>query len=133
MSAESLSTFEAYQQAYQKSIQQPEVFWEEIAGSLQWQKKWSSVLEWNFEEPNVKWFTGGQLNITENCLDRYLAERGEQTAILWEPNDPREQHRKISYRELYAEVCRFGNVLRRNGVRKGDRVCVYMPMVGVEL
>lgn len=129
MAAITIRTLEEYHSAYRKSVENPEQFWEEIADQLLWKKRWDKVLDWNMEEAYVKWFDGGILNITENCLDRHLAERGEQTAIIWEPNDPRQAGRKISYRELYREVCRFANVLRRNGVRKGDRVCIYMPMI----
>ncbi len=129
MSAISINTPEEYQKAYKKSIEQPEQFWEEIASELLWQKRWDKVLEWNFAEPSVKWFIGGRMNITENCLDRHLSQRGNQTAIIWEPNDPRDKARKITYSELYSQVCHFSNVLLRNGVRKGDRVCIYMPMI----
>ena len=94
-----------------------------------WRKKWDKVLEWNFTEPDVKWFIGGKLNITENALDRHLAERGDKAAIIWEPNDPKEKGRTLTYRELHAEVCRFANVLKNNGAKKGDRICIYMPMI----
>jgi acetyl-CoA synthetase len=94
-----------------------------------WRKKWDRVLDWNFEDPDVRWFTGGKLNITENCLDRHLAERGEQPAVVWEPNNPEEESRTFSYRELHEEVCRFANILKNNGARRGDRICLYMPMV----
>jgi acetyl-CoA synthetase len=124
-----ITSFEHYQSEYKKSIDQPEKFWEEIASEFYWRKKWDKVLEWNFEKPDVKWFTGGKFNITENCLDRHLETRGEQIAFYFEPNDPKEASRKITYRELHEEVCRFANVLRKKGIRKGDRVCLYMPMV----
>ena len=100
-----------------------------IAESFEWKKKWDKVLDWNFDEPNVKWFDGGQLNITENCLDRHLESIGDKVAFHWIPNDVSEKGRKISYRELHAEVCKFSNVLSKNGIKKGDRVCLYMPMV----
>lgn len=118
-----------YQKALQHSQENPETFWAEIASNLQWQKPWDKVLDWSFEPYSVKWFGGGKLNITENCLDRHLAERGNHTALLYEPNDPKDRARRISYNELFMEVCRFANVLKRNGVRKGDRVCLYMPMI----
>ncbi len=124
-----IRNFEDYKQTYQRSVDDPEGFWEEIAGSFRWHKKWDKVLEWNFREPRVEWFKGGLLNITENCLDRHLEERGDKVAIHWEPNEPSEQARKFSYRELHSRVCRFANALKREGVSKGDRVCFYMPMV----
>jgi len=124
-----ITSFEEYLSEYKKSIENPEQFWAEKAENFLWRKKWDKVLEWNFTEPNVKWFIGGKLNITENCLDRHLAERGNQTAIIWEPNNPNETVRKISYKELHEEVCRFSNVLKNNGAKKGDRICIYMPMV----
>lgn len=124
-----ITSFDQYLSEYKKSVDDPEKFWAEQAEEFTWKKKWDKVLEWNFTEPNVRWFTGGKLNITENCLDRHLGERGDQTAILWEPNDPKEAGRKLSYKELHAEVCRFANVLKNNGAKKGDRICIYMPMV----
>lgn len=120
---------EAYQAAWKRSVEDPEGFWADVAGSFEWKKRWDKVLEWNFAEPDVKWFIGGKLNITENCLDRHLVKRGDEAAIIWEPNNPDEQHRVISYRELHQQVCRFANVLKNNGVQKGDRVCIYMGMV----
>jgi acetyl-CoA synthetase len=124
-----IRTFDEYQAAYQKSVVEPEEFWAEIAQNFQWRKPWTKTLQWNFTEPNIKWFVGGKLNITENCLDRHLAERGDQPAIIWEPNDPNDAGVTLTYRMLHDQVCRFANVLKRNGVVKGDRVCVYMPMV----
>jgi len=124
-----ITSFEEYQQAYQKSVEQPEEFWADIAGNFQWRKPWLKVLEWNFTEPNIKWFRGAKLNITENCLDRHLAKLGDKPAIMWEPNDPNEDHRVLTYRQLYDKVCQFANVLKNNGARKGDRICIYMPMV----
>src|SRR5215211_6385395 len=100
-----IPSFEAYQHEYQKSVAEPEAFWAEKANSFQWRKKWDTVLKWNFTEPKIEWFAGGKLNITENCLDRHLAERGEETALIWEPNDPEEHYRKFTYRELYNKVC----------------------------
>ena len=124
-----IKTLEQYNQTYQKSINDPEGFWEEQAETFHWQKKWDKVLEWNFKEPNVKWFQGGKLNITENCLDRHLESRGDQVAILWEPNDPKTPAKKFTYKQLHAEVCKAANALKANGIGKGDRVCFYMPMV----
>lgn len=124
-----ISDFSEYEEEYKKSVENPENFWAEKAEQFTWRKKWNSVLQWNFTDPDVKWFSGGKLNITENCLDRHLKERGDQTAIIWEPNDPNEKGRTFSYRELHNEVCRFANVLKNNGAKKGDRICIYMPMV----
>ncbi|GAB3886617.1 acetate--CoA ligase [Spirosoma agri] len=124
-----IRTFDEYQLAYQKSVDDPEEFWAEIAQEFQWRKPWTKTLQWNFTEPNIKWFVGGKLNITENCLDRHLATKGDQPAIIWEPNDPNEAGATLTYRMLHDQVCRFANVLKRNGVVKGDRVCIYMPMV----
>ena len=124
-----IRTIDEYQAAYQKSVEDPENFWAEIAQEFQWRKPWTKTLQWNFEEPSIKWFVGGKLNITENCLDRHLATRGDQPAIIWEPNDPHDAGATLTYRMLHDQVCRFANVLKRNGVVKGDRVCIYMPMV----
>ncbi|OJW82626.1 MAG: acetate--CoA ligase [Bacteroidetes bacterium 46-16] len=120
---------EAYKQAWEQSVADPEAFWAEVAAHFIWQQKWDKVLEWNFEAPDVKWFVGGKLNISENCLDRHLEAGGDKAAIIWEPNDPKGKSRTITYKELYEQVCRFANVLKNNGVRKGDRVCIYMGMV----
>lgn len=124
-----ITSIEQYQSEYKQSVENPELFWAEKAEKFLWKKKWDKVLEWNFSKPNIKWFIGGKLNITENCLDRHFAERGDQIAIIWEPNNPNEEGRKISYKELHEEVCRFANVLKNNGAKKGDRICIYMPMV----
>ncbi|POY36578.1 acetate--CoA ligase [Solitalea longa] len=129
MSSFKISSFEEYQQVYKKSVDDPEGFWADIAGTFRWQQKWDKVLDWNFTEPNVKWFTGGKLNITENCLDRHLEKNGNTVAYIWEPNNPNDQTIKYTYRELYEKVCRFANVLKKHGARKGDRVCIYMPMI----
>lgn len=118
-----------YESAYKKSVESPEEFWAGIAGHFLWRKKWDKVLEWNFKEPSVKWFEGGKLNITENCIDRHLDEHADDMALIWEPNDPSEAVRKFTYRELYEEVCRFANVLKNIGARKGDRICIYLPMI----
>ncbi len=124
-----INSFEEYEKEYEKSIKNPEGFWEEKAHNFTWQKKWNKVLSWDFTTPEIKWFEGGKLNITENCLDRHLISRGDQIAIKWIANDPSEKNRNISYKELHAEVCKFSNVLKNNGVKKGDRICLYMPMV----
>lgn len=118
----------AYEEAYAKSIENPAAFWADIAAHFQWRKPWDLTLDWNFVEPHVRWFMGGKLNITENCIDRHLTDKGNQPAIIWEPNDPEEAHRVLTYRQLYDKVCQFAHVLRNNGVTKGDRVCIYMGM-----
>jgi acetyl-CoA synthetase len=122
-------TPEAYREAWEKSIKDPEGFWAEVADGFQWQRRWDRVLEWNFSDPDIKWFAGAQLNITENCLDRHLEAFGNRPALIWEPNDPEEHHRVLTYRDLYHKVVQFANVLRNNGVKKGDSVCIYMGMV----
>jgi len=124
-----IRSLEQYRSEYKKSVEDPEGFWAGIASHFQWHRRWDKVLEWNFTEPRVRWFEGAQLNITENCLDRHLAERGDQPAIVWEPNNPDEDYRVLTYRELHYKVCQFANVLKNNGLKKGDRVCIYMPMV----
>lgn len=118
-----------YDAAWKKSTEQPAEFWAEIAAEFQWRKKWDITLDWNFAEPHVRWFLGGKLNITENCLDRHLADKGNQPAIIWEPNNPEESHRVLTYKQLHDKVCQFAHVLRNNGVKKGDRVCIYMGMI----
>ena len=123
------STIEDYQRLYSESINNPEAFWEKIADTFLWKKKWHNVLSYDFNKPEFKWFEGGLLNITENCLDRHLKDRANQTAILFEPNNPQEKSQSITYRDLHLMVCKFSNVLKRNGIKKGDRVCLYMPMV----
>lgn len=124
-----LRTKADYEAAYARSVQDPEGFWAAQAEQFSWKQKWDRVLAWNFDVPDVKWFMGGKLNITENCLDRHLATRGDKTAILWEGNDPNEAAQHITYTQLHERVCRYANVLKRNGVKKGDRVCIYMPMI----
>lgn len=124
-----VKSFEDYEKQYQQSVNNPETFWADVAGDFHWRKKWDKVLEWDFHKPEVKWFLGGKLNITENCLDRHLPERANQTAIIWEPNDPSEEPRNITYQELFHEVCRVANMLKAQGVQKGDKVCIYMPMI----
>jgi acetyl-CoA synthetase len=124
-----LSSFDAYTEQYQNSIANPENFWSNIAADFKWRKKWDKVLEWDFHKAEVKWFIGGKLNITENCIDRHLPQRANQTAIIWEPNDPKDEAKHITYKELHEQVSKVGNMLRAQGVKKGDRVCIYMPMI----
>ncbi len=124
-----IKTQEDYLSVYKQSIENPEAFWAEVAAGFTWKKKWDKVLEWNFNEAEAKWFIGGKLNITENCIDRHLATKANQTAIIWEPNKPQDEAKKITYQQLHDEVCKVGNVLKTHGVKKGDRVCIYMPMV----
>ncbi len=124
-----IKSFEEYQEKYQYSVEDPEGFWGEIAQNFYWRKPWKKTLEWNFTTPDVKWFKGGKLNITENCLDRHLATRPNQPAIIWESNSPDEPSQTITYKVLHERVCRFANVLKKNGAKKGDRICIYMPMI----
>lgn len=124
-----IKTFEDYQSDYNLSITEPENFWENIANQFTWKKKWDKVLDWNFDEPNVQWFKGGMLNITENILDRNIAKNPTKIAFQWEPNDPNHNSKSVTYQELHDEVCQLSNALRKLGVEKGDRVCIYMPMV----
>ncbi len=124
-----IKSFEEYQKVYQRSVADPEAFWAEQAETFTWKKKWDKVLDWDFKGPDVKWFVNGKMNITENCLDRHLADRGDQVALLWEPNNPDDDVRSYTYKELHAEVCKAANALKANGIEKGDRVCFYMPMV----
>ena len=130
MSNYQIKHLEEYYQVYRKSVREPENFWEEVAEEhFLWRKKWDKVLSWDFSKPEVKWFEGAQLNITENCLDRHLVTRGDKTAILFEPNDPKEESKHITYRQLHERVCKFANVLKEQGIKKGDRVCIYLPMI----
>ncbi|WP_312187209.1 acetate--CoA ligase [Sphingobacterium sp.] len=124
-----IKSFEEYQSEYKRSVEQPEEFWASIADHFFWKRKWNKVLNWNFEEPNIKWFDGAKLNITENCLDRHIYANGDKPAIIWEPNDPNEAHRILSYKQLLQKVEQFANVLKNNNIKKGDRVCIYLPMV----
>jgi len=130
MSNYHIKHLEEYYQVYRKSVQNPEVFWEEIAEEhFMWRKKWDNVLSWDFTKPEVKWFEGAELNITENCIDRHLHTRGDKTAIIFEPNSPDQEALHISYNELHERVCKFANVLKSKGIKKGDRVCIYLPMI----
>jgi len=124
-----LHTLSGYFHEYQKSVAQPEEFWARIADSFHWKKRWSKVLQWNFEEPDVRWFVDGKLNITENIFEKNLYTLGDRPAIIWEPNESHEEVRTLTYRELFVEVCRFANALLSKGIGKGDRVIIYMPMV----
>ena len=124
-----ITSFEEYQRVYQESVNDPEAFWAAQAETFTWRKKWDKVLDWEFRSPDVKWFLGGKLNITENCLDRHLETRGDQVAIKYEGNDPASPVQDITYRELYERVCQTANALKEMGIKKGDRVCFYMPMV----
>jgi len=124
-----IKTLAQYHEVYQKSIENPEAFWAEIAENFVWKKKWDSVLNWNFTDPKIEWFAGAQLNITENCIDRHLATRGEEAAIIWEPNNPEERTRIVTYNRLHKRVCQVAQMLTNLGVKKGDRVCIYMGMV----
>ena len=122
-------TLEDYQRAKEQALAHPSQFWAEIAANFDWHRKWDTVLEYDFHKPEVKWFLGGQLNITENCLDRHLKTQPNQTAIIFEPNNPDEVAQHITYKELHSRVCRTANMLKAHGAKKGDRICIYMPMV----
>lgn len=124
-----IKSFDAYEKAYKESVENPEHFWEKIADTFEWKQKWDKVLEWNFDEPKVTWFKNAKLNITENCIDRHLATNANKLALIWEPNDPKEKYIRYTYRELHEHVCRYANALKNNGVQKGDRVCIYLPMI----
>jgi acetyl-CoA synthetase len=124
-----ITTLSGYLHEYQKSVANPTGFWANIAETFYWHKKWDTILEWDFYNPKVEWFKGGKLNITENIFERNLFLLGDKTAIIWEPNDPKEAVRTFTYNELFNEVQKFANVLKSQGVRKGDRVAMYMPMI----
>jgi acetyl-CoA synthetase len=124
-----IRTADDYRSAYKESIADPASFWEAQADRFQWHQRWNTVLEGSMANADVKWFSGGKLNITENCLDRHLELRGNKLALIWEPNDPKERYQRLTYRELHEQVCRYANVLKKNGARKGDRICIYMPMI----
>ena len=130
MSSYHIKNLEEYYKVYRKSIREPELFWEEIAEEhFNWYKKWDKVLSWDFKKPEVKWFDGAKLNITENCIDRHLRTRGNKTAIIFEPNNPDEEVLHITYKQLHKRVNRLANVLTNKGIKKGDRVCIYLPMI----
>ena len=124
-----IKSLEQYHTDYKKSIEQPEEFWATIADTFYWRKKWDNVLEWNFNEPKIEWFKGAKLNITENCIDRHLEKLGNKPAIIWEPNNPEERVRVVTYNRLHKRVCQVAQMLKNNGVKKGDRVCIYMGMI----
>ncbi|HET7180167.1 MAG TPA: acetate--CoA ligase, partial [Chryseosolibacter sp.] len=124
-----IESIKDYEEEYRKSIENPEGFWAEIAEEFLWRKKWNKVLDWDFNKPEIKWFQGGKLNVCENCLDRHLPARAKDTAIIWEPNDPAQEAKYITYQELFDHVCRTANMLKAHGVKKGDRVCIYLPMI----
>ena len=123
-----INSFEEYKQKYRESVENPEEFWDHEAGTFYWRKRWDQTLEGDFESGDIKWFTGGKLNITENALDRHLNTIGDKTAFIFEPNHPDSFRRTITYRQLHEDVCRFSNVLQDMGIEKGDRVCIYMAM-----
>ena len=130
MSNYHIKNLEEYFQVYRKSVREPENFWAEIAEEhFTWRKKWDNVLSWDFTKPEVKWFENAKLNITENCIDRHLLTRGEKTAIIWEPNDSNDEAQHITYNQLHKKVNKFANVLKSKGIQKGDRVCIYLPMI----
>ena len=130
MSNYHIKNLEEYFQVYRKSVRDPENFWEEIAEeNFIWRKRWDKVLEHDLSKPEVSWYKGAKLNITENCIDRHLYNRGDKTAIIFEPNDPSEKAEHITYKQLHERVCRFANVLLDHGIKKGDRVCIYLPMI----
>ncbi|MBC7949919.1 MAG: acetate--CoA ligase [Chitinophagaceae bacterium] len=124
-----ITSMEQYEKAYRESIDNPDQYWSSVAEHFHWRKKWDRVLDWNFIEPKIEWFGGGKLNITENCIDRHLETMGDKPAIIWEPNHPDERTRIVTYNRLHKRVCQFAQVLKNNGVKKGDRVCIYMGMV----
>ena len=124
-----ITSQEQYEMAYRVSVNEPEEFWASVAQDFLWRKKWDKVLEWNFKEPNIKWFQGGKLNITENCIDRHLRTMGEKPAFIWEPNNPEDRVRVVTYNRLHKRVCQVAQMLKNNGVKKGNRVCIYMGMV----
>ncbi len=124
-----IRSYDEYKAVYKKSVDDPEGFWADVASHFMWRKKWDKVLEWNFKEPKVEWFKGARLNITENCIDRHLATMGDKPAIIWEPNNPEDRVRVVTYNRLHKRVCQVAQMLKNNGVKKGDRVCIYMGMV----
>lgn len=130
MSYYQVSNLEQYFKHYNKSIREPRKFWEKIADeNFTWYQKWDKVVEFDMQEAEVKWFLNAKVNITKNCIDRHLAKRGDKTAIIFEPNDPKEEAQHITYNDLYERVSKMANVLRDRGIKKGDRVCIYLPMI----
>jgi acetyl-CoA synthetase len=124
-----INSLEQYHTDYKNAAENPDAFWASVADDFYWRKKWDKVLDWNFIEPKIEWFAGAKLNITENCIDRHLEKLGDKPAIIWEPNNPEERVRTVTYARLHKRVCQFAQVLKNNGVKKGDRVCIYMGMV----
>ena len=124
-----IKSLSEFKQASAQAKENPDGFWSEVASEFQWKSPWKQTLDFDFSKPEVKWFVGGKLNITENCLDRHLATQPNKTAILFEPNDPTEAAQHITYKELHKRVCQTANMLKANGAKKGDRICIYMPMV----
>jgi acetyl-CoA synthetase len=124
-----IKTLEDYKTAYKLSVENPETFWNKIAENYSWRKTWDKTLDWNFEEPNIEWFAGGKLNITENCIDRHLMQQPEKIALIWEPNNPNACSISYTYKQLYQKVCEMSSLLRAQGIGKGDRVAIYMPMI----
>jgi acetyl-CoA synthetase len=130
MSYYQVKSLEQYFKHYNKSIREPRKFWDKIADeNFTWYQKWDKVVEFDMQEAEVKWFVNAKVNITKNCIDRHLAKRGNKTAIIFEPNNPNEEAQHITYNELYDRVARMANVLREQGIKKGDRVCIYLPMI----
>ena len=124
-----LKTNKSFREAHKKSIENPQAFWGEIASTFKWQQPWEEVLRYDWSVPKTEWFLGGKLNITENCLDRHVVTHPDKDALIWEPNDPNDSTVRYTYKELLSAVCRFANGLKNQGIKKGDRVCIYMPMV----
>ena len=129
IAAQAHITAETYKTLYQRSIEEPEAFWAEQAEQfLVWSKRWDTVMDYDYPKGYIRWFEGGKLNVSVNCIDRHLEKRGDQVAIIWEGDDPAHD-KKITYRQLHEDVCKFANVLKTQGVKKGDRVCIYLPMI----
>lgn len=124
-----INSLQEYKDAYQKSVEQPELFWNDIAENFKWRSKWNKVVDWSFSDYQVKWFDGATLNITENCIDRHLPTKANDVAFIWESNFEDKPNKKITYQQLHDEVCRLANTLKQLGVKKGDRVCIYLPMI----
>ncbi|GIR18168.1 MAG: hypothetical protein CM15mP32_3550 [Flavobacteriaceae bacterium] len=124
-----INSLSEFKYATKQAIENPESFWNDIAKEFQWKSPWEQTLDYDFSKPEIKWFVRGKLNITENCLDRHLATQPNKTAILFEPNDPTEEAQYITYKELHSRVCQTANMLKANGAKKGDRICIYMPMI----
>ena len=124
-----IDSFEEYNKEYKRSIENPIEFWDDIANDFTWHKKWDTTYESDFSKAKTQWFIGGKLNITENCIDRHLTEKGEQAAIIFEPNNPNDPNQIITYNQLHKRVCEFANVLVNKGIKKGDRICIYMGMI----